>query len=80
MFDSAGHLLYIGKSVNIPSRVTDHSLRKFWWGDVSDIKLTHYGTHEELLGAEVAAIRSEHPRYNIVHNCAAPLDPQSAPL
>jgi len=53
------------------SRMKDHKRDKDWWEEITEITMDHdFLTHEDLLEAEVAAIKSEHPRYNIVHNNA----------
>lgn len=66
-FDSAGQLLYIGVSVNPLQRWDDHRLHKPWWTEVSSVTLHHYPTRPDVLQAERAAIRTEKPLHNVVH-------------
>jgi predicted GIY-YIG superfamily endonuclease len=64
--DAQGVLLYVGIAGNPGRRFEQHKKDKLWWGDVAAITLEHFQTREEAAAAELAAIRSEHPRYNIV--------------
>lgn len=67
-----GSLLYIGITLNVASRFRDHAHGKPWWTSVHRIELEHYDDRDSVLVAETAAIRAEHPRYNVIHNTRAP--------
>lgn len=72
LFDQHGRLLYVGISGNPGRRFSQHAGDKHWWGDVADVKLVHYRTRAEAEDAELYAIRSEHPAYNIVGKSIQP--------
>jgi len=67
-FDSAGRLLYVGISGNPGRRFHQHSGEKPWWADVDRSTMEHFATRAEAEAAEVAAIKTERPLHNVVHN------------
>ena len=66
-FNDQDRLLYVGLTNNIRSRVGDHRRDKPWWKYAVTIRLERYDSLAELARAELAAIETEHPRYNIRH-------------
>lgn len=64
MYDAGGVLLYVGITATVPARLQAHR-DQFWWRDVHTIRLEHFDTREELEAAEVVAIRSENPLFNV---------------
>lgn len=64
-FDEAGDLLYVGISLNPLERWNQHRLDKPWWGEVRTATIEVHDSREAVEEAERAAIRREHPRYNI---------------
>lgn len=67
-YDTAGALLYIGITLNPGERWKRHRDEKPWWTEVANITLQQHGSREAVLAAERAAIETETPRYNVVHN------------
>lgn len=68
-FDDADRLLYVGKSVNVWSRFTSHRRESAFYPQAANVTLQRgFSSEAELVEAEIAAIRSEHPRYNIAYN------------
>lgn len=65
LYDSTGTLLYVGVSLNVAQRMSQHRAVKPWWTDVARIELEHYDTRGRVLAAELAAIRAEAPLYNV---------------
>lgn len=61
-------LLYVGVGGNPGRRFNQHAKDKLWWPNVVTTTMEHFGTRQEALDAETAAIRSEFPLYNVVHN------------
>jgi hypothetical protein len=61
-------LLYIGITNNIARRVDQHRETKPWWGDVAGLCLQYIPSRDQLERAEIAAIRTERPRHNTMHN------------
>ena len=61
-------LLYIGIAINAYSRASQHSDTAQWWPEASHVTFEKYASREEVLIAEMLAIKSEHPQYNITHN------------
>lgn len=67
-FDTNGALLYVGISVNLPSRLSTHIKEKEWWHDVVQVTVEMLPDRESALEAEKLAIRAERPLYNVQHN------------
>ena len=72
LYSSAGALLYVGVTDRGPRRWVEHARSKPWFGHVARFDVARFGTREEAEAAEVFAIRTEHPRYNVVHNAERP--------
>lgn len=68
IYDGAGQLLYIGISHTALYRLETHFADKPWAGEVRRVEVEWHETREAASAAEVAAIKAEHPRYNILHN------------
>lgn len=66
--DDAGQLLYIGISEDPLRRWPEHAKGKAWWPKVVDLSLEWFGSRTEAFAMEAAAIRSEQPLHNVVHN------------
>jgi len=64
-FDSAGKLLYVGISLNTVARLAQHRNESNWFKQIDTIKIQHFPTRGAALRAELAAIRTEKPKYNI---------------
>lgn len=62
-----GELLYVGITAAGLARFREHAEQKPWWQDVAVVELEHHDTREAAAAAEVEAIRTECPRYNIIH-------------
>jgi hypothetical protein len=65
MFNARGQLLYVGMSGELGIRIDRHD-EKRWFPEVATIRLEWFPTEAAARLAEQRAIRSEHPRYNIV--------------
>lgn len=67
-FDSAGALLYVGITSSPSARFAMHSKKSQWWKDVDHARTTveHHESRTLAAAAELAAIKSEGPRWNIV--------------
>lgn len=62
-----GDLLYVGMSVDPSHRTRTHA-HKWWWPQVDKITAEAFGSRREARQAELNAIASESPRYNISDN------------
>lgn len=71
-YDTDGHLLYVGVTLDPSARWKTHSKDKPWWLDVANITVELYPSRSTVIDAERAAIIAERPRYNIVHNHGRP--------
>jgi hypothetical protein len=68
-FNATGELLYVGRTIRpVLQRQHEHLKTKKWWNEVTLTNYERFSTVEELMTAELDAIRSEHPRYNLTHN------------
>ncbi len=63
-FAADGVLLYVGISLREWERVMAHSSRD-WFRDVRRIELEHFDSRSGARSAELNAIRTENPRFNI---------------
>ena len=66
MYDATETLLYIGMTGHA-RRFDDHAVRR-WFPAVAKITLEWHGAEASARSAELAAIRSEYPLYNITGN------------
>lgn len=66
-FGSEGELLYVGISLHPFARMSQHRGDKSWWGEVASTTIERFPSRPAVLEAEREAIKSERPRYNIVH-------------
>lgn len=65
-FNEAGDLLYVGISLCVVSRLSQHVDGSPWAAEIANITITHFPTRPEALAAEAAAILTENPKYNVV--------------
>jgi hypothetical protein len=66
-FNRDGDLLYIGSSVQVDGRIRHHYLNAPWWFVASRFTFVRYPDEASARQAEVDAIGSEHPRWNVRH-------------
>lgn len=71
-YDDEGLLLYVGISTSAIARWAQHQGDKAWWPEVVTTKVEHFATRAEARVAELVAIRTERPRYNIADGGRAP--------
>lgn len=67
-YDRTDVLLYVGITVDLPTRIKQHLSGKPWWSQVANMRVEHYPTRAEALEAERVAIETEGPLYNDQHN------------
>lgn len=67
-FDQAGDLLYVGISANPAGRWGQHRHDKPWWSEVATVGIEEFPSRPAVEDAERRAIRSERPRYNVMHH------------
>ena len=67
-FDANGLLLYVGCSTAARKRLREHANYRPWFADVRRIEIINFETPELAREAELAAICTENPRYNVVGN------------
>ena len=72
-FWAADELLYIGISVDAFKRAKQHSRAAAWWGEADKVTFQKYPNRRSVSLAESAAVKAEHPKYNITYNEASPL-------
>ena len=65
-FDADGTLLYVGIAVDPMRRLYQHEKFAHWYPSISRIEIERFPSREEAIDAEIIAIRSENPKYNIV--------------
>ena len=67
-FWNNNELLYVGISLNVFARLSQHKRDKSWWDEITEITVKHYDTRDEALDAEAKAIKESGPKYNIAMN------------
>ena len=67
-FDADDQLLYVGISNNVVRRSGEHAKAKAWMRQAVRNTVEWLPDRASALAAEEAAIESEHPKHNIVHN------------
>ncbi len=68
IYDDADRLLYIGVSYDPDDRLKGHKYAATWVDEYHHHDATWYDTRDEAEAAEAAAIKAEHPVYNVMHN------------
>lgn len=66
-FNDAGDLLYVGITCRGLERFSDHATEQGWWPEVAATTTAHFPNRADAAAAETEAIRTESPRYNVVH-------------
>ena len=67
--DANGALLYVGVTVDWPSRFKQHQRDKAWWPQVALTEIVPVGgTRAQLEAIERAVIVAEQPIHNVMHN------------
>lgn len=67
-YDDEGRLLYVGISLSWPVRFKQHVSKSEWFEQVARIEIERFDTRPAALVAEKKAIKSEKPKFNIIHN------------
>lgn len=67
-FGADGSLLYVGISLSWPARTKAHVRQSRWFEEVARVEIERFPSRDEALRAEREAIKSEGPRFNVVHN------------
>lgn len=75
-FDEDGMLLYVGISINVIKRAYEHECSKAeWFGKISSCRIVYFDTLQEAQDAEREAIRTEAPRFNVLHQATSTAKP-----
>lgn len=67
-FDDEGVLLYVGITEAPLVRLDGHAAVQPWWHLVATASYEHFPTRAQARDAEVAAIQSEQPAFNVADN------------
>ena len=67
-FDAAGTLLYVGISLSAVARLRSHQDESGWFGEIASVTIEWHDSRALAFAAERAAIKSERPRFNVIHN------------
>jgi hypothetical protein len=69
-FDQDGTLLYVGIAIDPIKRLYSHSSVSHWYDQIETVKIKRYPSRYTALAAEVEAIRTEKPLYNVAGKVA----------
>ena len=67
-FDAKGNLLYVGISLNAINRLLQHKEHADWFENIANVTIDKFESRELAIKAEILAIKTEKPIYNISHN------------
>jgi predicted GIY-YIG superfamily endonuclease len=65
LFDADDQLFYVGCSQDVGTRLSSHRSERDWFPEVVRTVVVAFSTREEALAAELVAIRTEDPMYNV---------------
>lgn len=72
LYDANDQLLYVGISKSAIHRLHQHLETQPWGDEIAYQKIERFEDRKTVAAAERQAIKTEHPKYNIVHNVNAP--------
>ena len=58
-------LLYVGYTSRLNRRNSEHAASESWWREVADTTWESFDSRDEAIHAELKAIQTEHPLWNI---------------
>jgi hypothetical protein len=65
VFDRDGRLIYIGQSINLPLRISEHRSQRWWWKLLTRrIQIQVFPSQDAAKAAEKVAIQEETPVFN----------------
>lgn len=67
-YDAEDVLLYVGVSANMPGRLEGHEADSTWMDFAHWSTLEHFPDRADAEAAEIAAIETDRPIFNILHN------------
>jgi len=73
-YSKDGTLLYIGQSNSWPRRFIEHRKQSSWFSIATQVQIESFLTKQQLDEAEIYAIKTEKPAYNIMHNAGEKRD------
>ena len=65
LWNEADELLYVGISKTLVTRLTQHDATQPWSAEVASVTAKKYPNRDKARAAEIEAIQTEGPRYNI---------------
>lgn len=65
LFDAAGNVLYVGKSIRVRQRIKEHAASKQWWPMVARVVVDVYESESAALNHEAWSIWALRPPFNI---------------
>lgn len=68
LWSADDQLLYVGISRSALGRLGQHAGDKHWIHEVASVTIESYETRAAAASAEIRAIRTEEPKYNVAHN------------
>lgn len=71
-YDEGGALLYVGITANLEARRIEHGRAQPWWPHVAKETVEWFETRPPARAAELEAIKSERPLYNVNSSPWAP--------
>lgn len=66
LYGESNNLLYVGLTRNVGMRMSQHSMLKEWWPEVTRMEVDQFPSRREAAKAEVMQIRTLFPVHNIL--------------
>lgn len=79
-YDAEGVLLYVGITLKLGARTSQHRHKAAWFRSIAMIRLEHFDTLAEAMRAEKVAIDGEDPLWNRKRGFVPPPKPKWEPL
>jgi len=76
LWNRSDELLYVGITHRGWRRFDEHASAKAWWPQVHHVTVAHHRSREDARAAELAAIQSERPLFNIADTVRATRAPR----
>jgi hypothetical protein len=72
-YNEKGVLLYVGISLSVTYRLSQHKQNSHWFKDIAKVKIEQFPNREAALEGERQAITKENPKHNIMRPAVKPV-------
>jgi len=65
LLDDYGRLLYVGSTVNVARRLSQHKASKWWYPRVASVAVEWYASEQQARDVEAVALEREQSEHNL---------------